>query len=243
MSTPTLSDFIKAYDVRGLVPQQLDADSQGWGENGLALAEKMERCRALQEVPDWVGISQQAYAKAVQGQMSALEELAGVYESAARGCAAGATLNRAVFFAVSKAMIAATNRINTPHSGGGGYFFVRTAAARSELEQLLGKIKNAVGGDVAAGSVTILSGELRKAKSMPELLASGRWPSGTDYADVAPAKTGEAVATDGSDVETDVESPGGQCYVGVDGEPVWQPFTPEPWSFGEPAFTLPGVNK
>lgn len=229
--------------VHALVPQQLDEDSQSWGYNGLAVAEKIERCQALQEVPDWVGISQQAYAQAVKGQMSALKELAGVYESAARGCAAGATLNRAVFFAVSKAIIAATNRINTPHRGGGEYFFVRTAGARSELEDVLSKITNAVGGDVAAGSVTVLSGELRRAKSMPELLASGRWPSGTDYGDVAPADTGDAVATDGSDVETDVGATGGQCYVGVDGEPVWQPFTPDPWSFGEPAFKLPQVNK
>lgn len=201
------------------VPDQLDADARQWTLNSFRAREVEKACANQADVPGWAGDAKNEYVLAAIVQKNAMFELAGVMKSSAQGCSAGALLNRAIFLVVSEAITGAVMKIEGAQGRGTNRSkdrFGRTATALSELEYLAEKIGKAVRGDVAEGSARNLAAELDNTVQMPNLLAPGTWPTGTQGAGVEPVDTASGVTSDGSDANTRVVPGRRNHHEGID---------------------------
>lgn len=194
--------------VHAGVPGQLLNDELVWSDNRAAVKKKMSRCEGLKQVDGWSGDSKIAYDRTVDLQVKALDELQGIMASTAQSCRAGALLNRAVFFVVAKAIRNAVGSISSAPGGLGSVFFLRTNTSVNALNGLKNEISAAKGGEVAAGSANVLSGELRNTVAMPNLLRVGSWPTGQDDGRTRPARTDQGVTSDGKDADLAVPDRG-----------------------------------
>ncbi|MCC2593660.1 hypothetical protein LKO27_09615 [Tessaracoccus sp. OS52] len=185
--------------VHAGVPAQLDSDAEGWQQRARKVRQMRNDARRLRDVAGWEGLAHDQYTAAATVQINALSELEGIMISTGNGCTAGASLNRAIFYVVGKSIRQAAARIRSTPGSGGGQYYRRTSTARNECSSLLGEIMRAAGGEVAAGSIQSLSGELAKTVSLPNLLRVGSWPTGTTGADTTPANTADAVRPHGGD--------------------------------------------
>lgn len=192
--------------IHAPVPAQLIRDQESWIKNGMQVRSGLMKCRELRDVARWTDSANTPYKAAVDVQIIALTELEGVMASTAQSCAAGATLNRAIFFVVSKAIRHAAGIIETAPGSAGLTYYRRTGRAIEVLGSLTFEIEGARGGEVAGGSANALSREIRHTVTMPNLLRVGTWPSGTNGADTAPAMTEKGVTSDGSDGDLGIDS-------------------------------------
>lgn len=194
--------------IHANVPDQLDEDVKTWTLNRTAVKKRIPRCKDLKSVSGWGGKDKINYDLAVDVQVEALQELEGIMASTAQGCQAGALLNRAVFFVVGKAARQATRTIGNAPGSTGVSFYRRTGAAQNALGVLGAEIQAAQSGDVAAGSANVLSSEIRKTITLPNLLQVGSWPSGTDKAGTTSADTEQGVTSKGDDADLAIPDAG-----------------------------------
>lgn len=182
--------------VHAGVPDGLIKDADNWRKQGLKVHALALRTRELEAPDGWIGTARENYAAAIEVQRNALSELEGIMESTANGCKQGAVLNRAVFFVVKQAILAAANRINGVEGGGGSVFYLRTARACEVCTQLAADIQDAADGGVVGGTASQLSSDIVGAVAAPNLLQEGGWPRGISGVGTAPAKT-DTVPADG----------------------------------------------
>lgn len=194
--------------VHAGVPGQLLQDEKVWSDNRAQVKNKISLCKDLKHVDGWSGHSKNSYDLTVDLQVKALDELQGIMASTAQSCRAGALLNRAVFFVVAKAVRNTSSSISGAPGGLGSVFFLRTNTAVNALGALKSEISAAKGGEVAAGSANVLSGELRNTVAMPNLLKVGSWPTGQDDGRTRPARTDQGVTSDGRDADLAVPDRG-----------------------------------
>ncbi|TRY18074.1 hypothetical protein FOJ82_08430 [Tessaracoccus rhinocerotis] len=198
------------------VPARLTSDAAEWTMRSRQVRAMYNRAKRLTNVEGWSGEAREQYSAAAAVQANALSELEGVMVSTAAGAGAGATLNRAIFYVVGKAVRVATSRIKSAPGSNGDQYYLRTATATNECRSLLFELAGAVSGKVAAGSANALSSELAKTITLPNLLEVGSWPTGTSAAGRAPANTGDTVDPDGGSTNLNTGGGSGGGTPGVD---------------------------
>lgn len=181
----------RRLEVHADVPRRLEADSDTWSRNKAEVDDKILRCQRLGGMTGWAGEARANYDAAVDVQRAALRELSGIMRSTSLGCLNGAALNRAVFFAVGKAVGRSRRLIRTERGMNAEYR--RCVTAFDVLGDLRARIHDAIRGGVIAGSEEELSIEMERTVSMPNLLRPGFWPTGTSAVGTEPAPTDQGV--------------------------------------------------
>lgn len=203
--------------VHAGVPAELMAAREDWNKRAREVSAMRARARSLQSgLAGWQGPSRTNYEIAAGVQVAALEELEGVMMSTGESCAAGALVNKALFFHFGQAVSQAASRIRSAPGASGDQYYLRTATAKAECLALVSQLPKYRNGGPAAGSVSTLAKQCVSTITMPNLLQAGQWPTGTQGAGVNPADTAGGVPPDHT---ADVDAPGGGgvCVPGING--------------------------
>lgn len=182
-----------SFEPHRLVPYRLNADAKDWRDRTRSAIDLVREVQAMSSIDGYTGPSANDYAQMVGVQAAAMQELRGVFESAARGAERGVTLNEALFAIARNAIKEAHELSDIDLPGGNGIFYRRTARWGDYTQQLPGVLEEVAGLDNVQDALDVLRGQLGDSLSIAELLEPGSWPSGLDAVGTAPGNTGGAV--------------------------------------------------